>query len=695
MEYRERLLLFTNEAAVGIFNLGKSSIFIALSANGDFIKLFTGASSTVHLTRFCPSNAHDFVKKLLSFRNKYAKQPYLCDRFHKSVSSVFVNSKTVHCERNLEHSHTSRSGWKFFQHSQDQNSFAICPYDKRLCYFSEAIYVQDAAIGVHQTSTSVPEYLALKHITIIPLKLAPVFFQRNNSSSTDPYALNNQEYEVSIPFSIPTGASDSSSAYKFFNEIEHELNILKSILRYPTTLAFALKVEEIDDEILICSDPGLFILNQIPCQKDVFLSESITVETWTKKKITNNDNKDNNDDNDNEDEDEEDLNGGFLNYAEQPAEFGCNASGSILSLKGDYFTFFSSGMYSPKSASQHPIVMHISLLDSLNSGTKNYSDVRISCDDAESEFTSQSMKENKDRNNNIMSESHVGTPLQVYRNAAIRLLAYREHLLDRERSLRRCCWVPYCLRVITRISPKNILLSSMILNEKNIPEKSRCNNDGPWIKDSRELCGTEFDNRTYTDKDRTLNFNSDNDRFLGSNCKGQNQRDNDKNKFNDRGRERGRDRNENKSTTHQNNVTEIFNPGTFDNSTSSLLTEEEDIIPLQLTTQSGTRFTAYPLLHSKYDVIENTEIFDNITENGENYGNRVPNSSSSYGYSDDDPDRNRSLKNKNNRKYYKVRGVFSDRTHINICLNSQVRRNKVVCKNFIFMSKFEYLVLFA
>ena len=145
MEYRERLLLFTNEAAVGIFNLEKSSIFIALSANGEFIKLFTGTSSTVHLTRFCPRKAHDFVKKLLSFRNKYAKQPYLCDRFHKSASSVFVNSKTVHWERNLEHSHTNSSGWKFFQHSKDQNAFAICPYDKRLCYFSEAIYVQDAA----------------------------------------------------------------------------------------------------------------------------------------------------------------------------------------------------------------------------------------------------------------------------------------------------------------------------------------------------------------------------------------------------------------------------------------------------------------------------------------------------------------------------------------------------------------------
>ena len=669
MEYRERLLLFTNEAAVGIFNLGKSSIFIALSANGEFIKLFTGTSSTVHLTRFCPSNAHDFVKKLLSFRNKYAKQPYLCDRFHKSASSVFIDSKTVHWERNLEHSYTSSSGWKFFQHSQDQNTFAICPYNKRLCSFSEAIYVQDAAIGAHRTSTSVPEYLALKHLTIIPFKLAPVFFQRNKSpsSSAGPYASNNQGYDISIPISIPTGASDSSTAYKFFNEIEHELNILKSILRYPTTLAFALKVEEIDGEIFICSDPGLSILNSIPCQKDVFLSELITVETWISKKLTNrNEDKD-------ENEEEEDLNEGLLNCLEQPAGFGCNASGSILSLKGDYFTFFSSGsgMYGPKSTSQHPIVMHISLLDSLNSGIKNYSDVRISCDNAESEITSQNMKDNVKRKKDIMCESHIGTPLQVYRNAAIRLLAYREHLLDRERSLRMCCWVPYCLRVITTNYPRNILLSSKKSNDQNLPEKVNSNNDGPWIKDSRELCGTEFDNRTYIEKDRTFNLNSDNDGLLKSNCRGQNQRDNDED--NDRGRERGRGRTENKSTTHMHTVREIFNSGMFDDISSSLLTEEEDIIPLQLTTQSGTRFTAYPVVNSNRNIVENNEKFDSITENGEGYENRTPDFSSSYGYSDDEVDRGKYSKNKINRKYCKVRGVFSDRTQINICLNSQVR----------------------
>lgn len=688
MEYRERLLLFTNEAAVGIFNLEKSSIFIALSANGEFIKLFSGTSSTVHLTRFCPSNAHDFVKKLLLFRNKYSKQPYLCDRFHKSVSSVFVNSKTVHWERNLEHSHTNSSGWKFFHHSQDQNAFAICPYNKRLCYFSEAIYVQDAAIGVHRTSASIPEYLALKHITIIPLKLAPIFFQRNNSSpSADLYAFDNHGYEVSVPISIPTGASDSSSAYKYFNEIEHELNILKSILRYPTTLAFALKVEEIDGETFMCSDPGLSILNSISCEKDVFLSESITVETWISKKITNDKNK-----NKDENKDEEDFNKEYMNCLDHSG-FGCNASGSILSLKGDYFTFFSSGsgMYSPKSASQHPIVMHISLLDSLNSGTKNDSDVRISCDNAESEVTNQNMEDNIMRNKN-MSESHIGTPLQVYRNAAIRLLAYREHLLDRERSLRMCCWVPYCLRVITRITPKNVLLSSMKLNEKNIPEKVNGDNEGPWVKDSREMYGTESDNRTCIDEDRIFSLNSDSNGFSGGNCTGQNQRSNDRGR--DNGRERGRGRNENIRTTHQHNVTEIFNPVTFDNSSSSLFTGE-DIIPLQLTTQFGTRFTAYPLVQSSKNIIENNKRFDNITEISENYGNRTTNTSSTYGYSDDEMDRSRSLINKNSGKYYKVRGVFSDRAQINICLKSQVRQNEVVCENLVLMSNFEHLTLIA
>jgi Domain of unknown function (DUF4524) len=609
MAYQERLLLFTNEAAVGIFNQEKSSISIALSANGEFIKLFTGKSSTVHLTRFCPSNAHDFVKKLLRFRNKYAKQPYLCDRFHKAVSSVFVNSKSLHWKRNKERSYTTSSGWKVYQHSDDQAAYAICPYNKRLCYVSEAIYIQDAAIGLHRTSTSIAEHLALTHLTVIPMQSAPLYFQRSeecsSESSSYSYELDDQECEVPVPMSIPSGASDSSTACKFFNEIEHEINILKSLPRYPTTLAFALKVEEINGEIFSCTDPGTFIRNLNYSDSQNFSSESassLTVESWISKKKRRN---------------IENGNGSksYLSFSEvdlkdleglEHSGFGCNADGPILQLKGDYFTFFSSGMHGSRSVVVPPIVMHISLLDSLSSGRTENND--------------QNIEDVRGDRNEMKSGSNIGTPLQVYRNVAVRLLAYREHLLDRERSLRMFRWEPSCLRVITHTSRKNVL-RKLIESDRGVS--------------SEEGTGKDTDDGRHSDisitqlhaKSTILN------RLIISDCP----------------------------------------------SSSSF---NDDIIPLQLTTKSGTRLTAYPVSSLKgagnISPVENNEIYDDIMRSTGNHGSYTPNSSNINGYLEDEMDDIRSKSGLNSRKYYKIRGAFTDRTQINLCLHTQVRSRCVV-----------------
>ena len=638
MAYQERLLLFTNEAAVGIFNQEKCSISIALSANGEFIKLFTGKSSTVHLTRFCPSNAHDFVRKLLSFRNKYAKQPYLCDRFHKAVSSVFVNSKTMHWKRDKERSYTTSSGWKVYQHSDDQAAYAICPYNKRFCYISEGIYVQDAAVGLHRTSTSIAQHLALTHLTVIPMQSAPLYFQRNEEQSTDSsetsshsYELDDQECEVPVPISIPIGASDSSSACKFFKEIEHEINILKSISRYPTTLAFALKVEEMDGEIFLCTDPGTFIRNLNYSDSQNFLLESessLTVETWISKKKRKNINNDYGDG----DDDDNFLSSSDLDLKDlkdleglEHSGFGCNADGPVLQLKGDYFTFFNSGMHGSSSVVLPPIVMHISLLDSLNSRrTRNDNDVIRSHDNIVSEFGRQNIGDDGDRNER-KPVSNISTPLHVYRNTAVRLLAYREHLLDRERSLRMFRWEPSCLRVICHTSLKNIPRNLIRLDEKDVQ----------GIDDGREEGREE-------------------------------------------GREKGRDGN--RRTTHLYSKPAKSNVSRVSECPSSS-SVKDDIIPLQLTTQSGTRFTAYPVSSLK-GTGNNCfrgigEKHDDIMKGTGNHESYIPNSSSDYGYLDDEMDDIRSKSGLTNRKYYKIRGVFTDRTQINLCLHTQVRQSNL------------------
>jgi Domain of unknown function (DUF4524) len=654
MTYQERLLLFTNEAAVGIYNLENSSVSIALSANGEFIKLFTGKSNTVHLTRFCPSNAHVFVKKLLLFRNKYAKQPYLCDRFHKAVSSVFVNSKTLYWKRNKESSCTTSSGWKIYQHSDDQAAYAICPYNRRLCYVSEAIYVQDAAIGLHRTSTSIAEHLAVTHLTVIPMQSAPLYFQRkeehsshssgssgssHSSESSYSYELDDQECEVPVPISIPSGASDSSSACKFFNDIEHEINILKSISRYPTTLAFALKVEEIDGEIFLCTDPGTFIRN-LNSEYQNFSSESessLTVETWISKKRTKNIDIDIDNGYGNGNGYESCLSSSELDLKGleglEHSGLGCNADGPILQLRGDYFTFFRSGMHGSRSAFLPPIVMHIRLLDSLNSRkTVNGNDVRGSHGNAVSEFNDQNIEDVRGDRNKKESDLNISTPLHVYRNAAVRLLAYREHLLDREFSLRMFRWEPSCLRVIRHSSPKNI------------PRN--------FIEFDEILRGRNKGRGVSSDEDRE--------------------------KDREGGREKGTDRNA--STAHLYSKSSKLNPlGISDCPSSSSV--KDDIIPLQLTTQSGTRFTAYPVSSLKGAgnnyLYGNDEVYDSIMKSPGNHGSYIPNSSSNYGYLDDETDDISCKLSLNNRKYYKLRGVFTDRTQINLCLHTQVRSRSV------------------
>lgn len=619
MAYQERLLLFTNEAAVGIFNVENSSISIALSANGEFIKLFTGKSSTVHLTRFCPSHAHNFVRKVLLFRNKYAKQPYLCDRFHKAVSSVFVNSKTLHWKRNYERSFTTSSGWKVYQHSDDQAAFAICPHNKRLCYISEAIYVQDAAIGLHRTSTSIAEHLALSQLTVVPLQSAPLYFQRKESfsdSSSDSNEFDDQECEVPVPISIPSGASDSSSACKFFNEIEHEINILKSISRYPTTLAFALKVEEIDGEIFLCTDPGTFIRN-LNFDYQNFSSEpesSLTVETWISKKSRNMDIENGN-------EYESYLSSSQLDLEGlEHSGLGCNADGPVLQLRGDYFTFFSLGMHGLRFVALPPIVMHASLLDSLNSRRiENDNIIRGSQDNVVSEFEVRNMKDMRGDGSERKAASNISTPLHVYRNAAVRLLAYREYLLDRERSLRMFHWEPYCLRVITRTSPKNIPGNSI---------------DFDKIRSS--------DRGVSSDKGRGKD------------------------------REEGIDGSKRVTLLHA-KLPKLYSPRISDCPSSSSV--KDDILPLQLTTKSGTRLTAYPVLSLKgsgnINLSGNDEVYDDAMKGTGNHGSYIiPNSSRNYGYLDDEMDDESGL---NKRKYFKIRGVFTDRTQINFCLHTQVR----------------------
>jgi hypothetical protein len=242
---KERFLFLSNEATIGIFNFSEYTIFIAISCDGNYVKIFNGESRLTHLTRFCPVNSLSLLKRLLDFRNQFASRPYLCQRFHDSISKPFFDSKTVEWKHN-DNNQTCVNGWNLHHSLNGQCVFVICPFKKRLCYLSNALFCPDSTeSSQHEISK---ELRSIRHLTVIPLSLAPFTIEDINEGKilTD--------FTTQLPSSAyGTAAENSSEACLFFDEIEHELLTLKSLNKYPTSVQFAVKIEKIDKDLFMCT----------------------------------------------------------------------------------------------------------------------------------------------------------------------------------------------------------------------------------------------------------------------------------------------------------------------------------------------------------------------------------------------------------------------------------------------------------
>lgn len=657
MSFQERLIFFTSEATLGIFCLEKSTVFIAISSNCEFVKIFDGDSSIIHLTRFCPLTSITYVKKLLSFRNQYANRPYLTDRFHKSDSSVFLNSRTLRWASDLGHDQTDNNEWVTYRHADHSTAISICPFKKRLCYFSEATFIPDSVVGYFHEDSMKSELRATRHLTVLPLSCVPDNFLGTGS----PVGISTEELSfghiTAIPSSIPNGATNSTSACDFFDEIEHELFVLKCPAKYPTSLGLAVRFESIDGDIFLCSASRSRVSDN-NSSSDNTVGNAVentienTVENWInlkKKQITTISRKDK------IDYPLCDLDSHML----ANSDFGCNGGGAVLSLKGDYFTFYDPDPGLPNTG----VTMHVSLLDCID---KEGMDETFSSHASESDIFD------------------IRAILTRYRSNAIKLLEYREYLSPRIKALKRCHWVPHCLRPVDTTSSENIPRK---ISPQNVPQNAsnRVLRNPISISSEFHFSQTAHStacSRTYDKKEALLHggkevvpyggtycvrmgqlrrvdsvgFDSviDDDRNsssgsssgLGSSCNGRGNNSGcgssssssssrwDKDIDRDRDRDADMDRDRNRYTPSSQ--------------------YERDTVRLH--SASGAKFTAYP-----FNSFQNP-FSEGINNNGN--GNHE-NKSEQYGNRRDGPG--------GRGVFSKVRGVFQDRTQIDLCLEKKVR----------------------
>jgi hypothetical protein len=609
--FRERLLFFTSEATLGIFCSEKTTVFIAISSNCEFVKIFDGDSCIIHLTRFCPLTSIVYVKKLLSFRNQYAKRPYLTDRFHKSDSSVFLNSRTLRWASDLGNNQTDLNGWETFRHADHSTSISICPFKKRLCYFSEATFIPDSAIGYFQDDSMKSETRAVRLLTVLPLGDVPDYFLRIGSAVGNSTEESSFSRLTAIPSSIPNGATNSTSACDFFDEIEHELFVLKCSTRYPTSLGLAVRFESIDGDLFLCSGSRSGPSDSSnSCDNTVENTVKNTVENWInprKKQTAKNTRTENNNF----------MSVDLDSHMLANSDFGCNREGPVLSLQGDYFTFYDPDPGLPNTG----VTMHVSLLDCIDK------------DGMDETFSSHALR---------AGAFDIRAILTRYRSNAIKLLEYREYLTPRNKALKKCDWIPHCLQPVDTASYENIpknIPGNVLLNVHQDASHRVLRN--PIPKSSGEKVAEPYGGTYCVRMGQLHRIDSegldgaipDNSNISSSSRGRSNSCSSSSSSSSSSGRDRSSDR---------------YTP-----------TSQYERDTVKLHSASGAKFTAYPFNSFQRPISVQVN-----NGSSKNHGNQFESYDEHLSGQRDGPG--------GRRVFSKVRGVFPDRTQIDLCLEKKV-----------------------
>lgn len=300
-----RFLLLSNGCSIGIFVHSLSHVYLVMSEDGSFVHLTDtnvnkDTRSSIHLTRFAPSEYKAFVTMLLTFRNRHSCVPYCVEEYHGSASEVHCGDHTVRWRADPAAAAPAKStsggggvaSWRTVYGERDHfvslvSKVALCPLQKRISFEYLATYYTESVLGTDNLKeekcalvrsqfaiATCPVDLKSLALALLPAleaqPLPPRSLDKSLSSHERREAAVNQvtpeqaqvyggqlgwsplTHTVIVTNTVsatPLGASHSSSALRLFASLSPELSLLRDLAEYPCCDGTACTVvEQLDVE---------------------------------------------------------------------------------------------------------------------------------------------------------------------------------------------------------------------------------------------------------------------------------------------------------------------------------------------------------------------------------------------------------------------------------------------------------------
>lgn len=239
--FQKRTLLFSNDAAAGIFRVHETYLYVILSTNAEFVHIAKGDSAQVHLTRFVPTEHAKRVEELLNFRNRFVRRPYICTRFHKTEE--YCGDGHIRLHRGEGQLYSSRDG--------TQNSITYGAHGHAVCTELSYLCKEENVTGKSS------EFSPRRCLTIS--QLLPVSWL-----ASEPFISILQQVahecddgirSIPIPEAELCGARSSAEALELFQALAPEMTLFLESTFYPRQ--FRVITECLDDETIYLSTTRL------------------------------------------------------------------------------------------------------------------------------------------------------------------------------------------------------------------------------------------------------------------------------------------------------------------------------------------------------------------------------------------------------------------------------------------------------
>jgi hypothetical protein len=213
MNDEERLLLFTNDVAVGLFPRETETLCVVLSPDGASLTAVRGETVRRCLTRFCPTAMAACMARLVAFRNMHAAIPYVCERF--------LADDVPRWRRGVN------------KPTEDVPTVSWCPLQRRMCVQTVAnVLSADPMVEIRHGRT----HTATNITRVLPAG--------NAASSSSP------------PPSPPAAVAAECTA-AFVEDLLPELQgLLRNTDQYPSSAAHAVRVQAVGDATFIIRAGG-------------------------------------------------------------------------------------------------------------------------------------------------------------------------------------------------------------------------------------------------------------------------------------------------------------------------------------------------------------------------------------------------------------------------------------------------------